>query len=38
VRVNGHLMHRADLDSVEDMLDKAIKGELEPCEAGHACH
>ena len=38
VRVHGHVLHRADLPSVKAMLDQALRGELEPCEANHACH
>ena len=38
VRVQGHTLHRATLPAVTAMLDRALKGELEPCEAAHACH
>jgi len=38
VRVNGHVLHRASLPAVNALIDQARKGELQPCEAGHACH
>ena len=38
VRVDGHVLHRADLEGVKALMDKARTGALEPCEAGHGCH
>jgi len=38
VRVAGHVLHRADLDTVKELVEKARKGELEPCEAEQPCH
>jgi NADH-quinone oxidoreductase subunit G len=38
VKVAGHVLHRADLAAVNALVDQARKGELEPAEAGHACH
>jgi NADH-quinone oxidoreductase subunit G len=38
VRVAGHVLHRANLDAVKALVEQARKGELEPCEAGNACH
>ena len=38
VRVAGHVQNRATLDSIKELVEKARKGELEPSEAGHACH
>jgi NADH-quinone oxidoreductase subunit G len=36
VRVNGHVLHRATLDGVKDLLDQALDGAPAGCEAGHA--
>ena len=38
VRVDGHVLHRATLEDVTAMLEKAGRGELPPCEAAHGCH
>jgi NADH-quinone oxidoreductase subunit G len=38
VRVAGHVLHRANLDSVKALMDQARKGELQPCETADACH
>jgi len=38
VRVAGHILHRACLEDVKALIGKALKGELEPIEAGHGCH
>ena len=38
VRVHGHVLHRAGLASVRELLDRAVRGGLEPCEAADACH
>lgn len=38
VRVAGHTLHRAGLEDVKALIGKALKGELEPIEAGHGCH
>ena len=38
VRVAGHVLNRASLETVKDLLDKARNGELEPAPVGGACH
>jgi NADH-quinone oxidoreductase subunit G len=44
VRVAGHVLNRASLDGVKELIEKARKGELEPVPAletaagCHACH
>jgi NADH-quinone oxidoreductase subunit G len=38
VRVDGRVLHRADLPGVLALVNLARKGELEPAEAGHGCH
>ncbi len=38
VRVAGTVLHRAGLEAVKELLDRALQGELAPSEAGHGCH
>ena len=37
VRVDGHVLHRAELPAVLALVEQARRGALEPAEAGHGC-